>query len=248
MCRLSQTSPTSGVALHCGTGVSIQSQTRKVVDDVSLEVAPGEIVALLGTNGAGKSELVLGIVGVLPLLNGAIAVDETFVNGLGSQAIRRAGVAAAPEGHQVLETLSVIDNLRAAGTGLSAADCAIEVDAALEVFPELVAQEEQAAGSLSGGQQQMVAITQALVARPRFLLIDEMSLGLAPVVIDRLMQVVISLRDKGIGILLIEQFTQLALDVADRCYVLSRGQIRFDGRPAELKADRSVLERAYLGV
>lgn len=227
--------------------VSIQSQTRKVVDDVSLEVAPGEIVALLGPNGAGKSELVLGIAGVLPLLNGAVAVDEIFVNGLGSQAVRRAGIAAVPEGHQVLETLSVMDNLRAAGSGLSAADCAVEVDAAFEIFPELVALKEQAAGSLSGGQQQMVAIAQALVARPRFLLIDEMSLGLAPVIIDRLIQVVIKLRDRGIGILLIEQFTQLALDVVDRCYVLAQGQIRFEGRPAQLKADGSILERAYLG-
>ena len=174
--------------------ISIQSQTRTVVDDVSLEVAGGEIVALLGPNGAGKSELVLGIAGVMPLTSGAVAVDETFVNGLDSQAIRSAGIAAVPEGHQVLEGLSVLDNLRAAGSTLSAQDCAEQVDAAFEVFPELKALRDQAAGSLSGGQQQMVAISQALVANPRFLLIDEMSLGLAPVIIDRLIGVVQSLR------------------------------------------------------
>ncbi len=227
--------------------VSIRSHTRTVIDDVSLDVAEGEIVALLGPNGAGKSELVLGIAGAMPLTSGAVAVGETFVNGLDTQAIRRAGVAVVPEGHQVLETLSVLDNLRAAGSNLSNADCAAQVVGAFDVFPELKAISGQAAGSLSGGQQQMVAIGQALVSRPKYLLIDEMSLGLAPVIIDRLVGVVQTLRAKGIGILLIEQFTQLALDVADRCYVLSQGQIRFDGPPAQLKADRSILERAYLG-
>lgn len=227
--------------------VSIRSQTRMVVDDVSLEVDRGEIVALLGPNGAGKSELVLGIAGVLPLVSGAVAVDGAFVSGQDSQAVRRAGIAAVPEGHQVLEGLSVIDNLRAAGSNLSKAECAREVDAVLAVFPELWSLKDQMAGSLSGGQQQMVAISQALVSRPQFLLIDEMSLGLAPVIIDRLIGVVQELRAKGIGILLVEQFTQLALDVADRCFVLSQGKMRFEGHPQELRANRSILERAYLG-
>ena len=227
--------------------VSIQSHTRTVVDDVSLEVAGGEIVALLGPNGAGKSELVLGIAGVIPVVSGAVAVDGNLVNGQNSQAVRRAGIAAVPEGHQVLEGLSVIDNLHAAGSSLSAAECATEVEAALAIFPELRALKDQLAGSLSGGQQQMVAISQALVARPRYLLIDEMSLGLAPVIIGRLFGVVQDFRAKGIGILLVEQFTQLALDVADRCCVLSQGRIQFDGYPNELRNDRSILEKAYLG-
>lgn len=227
--------------------ISIKTNTRTVIDDVSLDVGGGEIVALLGPNGAGKSELVLGIAGAMPLASGAVAVNETFINGLDTQAVRRAGIAAVPEGHQVLEGLNVIDNLRAAGSTLSPVECSEEVDAALRVFPELKALGSQAAGSLSGGQQQMVAIAQALIARPRFLLIDEMSLGLAPVIIERLIGVVHDLRTKGIGILLIEQFTQLALDVADRCYVLSQGKIRFEGKPQTLKTDRSILERAYLG-
>ncbi len=227
--------------------VTIQSQTRTVVEDVSLNVAQGEIVALLGPNGAGKSELVLGIAGVIPLTSGAIAVDETFVNGTGVQSIRNAGIAVVPEGHQVLGGLSVIDNLQAAGPHLSAEERDAEVNRAFETFPELKALKYQAAGVLSGGQQQMVAIAQALVSRPRFLLVDEMSLGLAPVIIGRLINVVRHLRKQGIGILLIEQFTQLALDVADRCYVLSQGKIQFDGPPSQLKADQSILERAYLG-
>lgn len=229
------------------SNITLKSNARTVVNDVSLSVAEGEIVALLGPNGAGKSELVLGIAGVMPLASGAVAVDETFVNGAGIQAIRKAGIAAVPEGHQTLGGLSVIDNLRAAGPALSPTDRDAEVDKAFKIFPELVALKHQAAGSLSGGQQQMVAIAQALVSRPRFLLIDEMSLGLAPVIIDRLIGVIRDLRDQGIGILLIEQFTQLALDVADRCYVISQGEIKFDGLPAQLKADATILERAYLG-
>lgn len=229
------------------SNITIKSSARTVINDVSLEVEKGEIVALLGPNGAGKSELVLGIAGVMPLASGAVAMDETFINGVGVQAIRAAGVAAIPEGHQVLGGLSVIDNLRAAGPMLSTADREVEVENAFAVFPELRAKQHQLAGSLSGGQQQMVAIAQALVSRPQFLLIDEMSLGLAPVIIDRLIGVIRDLRARGIGILLIEQFTQLALDVADRCYVLSQGEVKFKGSPAQLKGDRSILERAYLG-
>lgn len=229
------------------SNITIKSSSRTVVNDVSLNVAEGQIVALLGPNGAGKSELVLGIAGVLPLASGAVAVDGTFVNGAGIQSIRSAGVAVVPEGHQVLGGLSVLDNLRAAGPSLMAAERELEVASAFEIFPELVALKDQVAGSLSGGQQQMVAIAQALVTRPRFLLIDEMSLGLAPVIIDRLINVIRTLRAQGIGILLIEQFTQLALDVADHCYVLSQGKLHFEGTPEQLKADPSILERAYLG-
>jgi len=229
------------------SNLTIKSNTRTVIDDVSLEVAEGQIVALLGPNGAGKSELVLGLAGVMPLTSGAFAIDETFLNGKGIHAIRAAGIAAVPEGHQVLGGLSVLDNLKAAGHKLSTADKEIEVAKAFAIFPELSKIKDQAAGSLSGGQQQMVAIGQALVSKPRFLLIDEMSLGLAPVIIDRLIDVIRELRAQGIGILLIEQFTQLALDVADYCYVLSQGKLRFEGRPEQLKSDRSILERAYLG-
>ena len=227
--------------------VTIKSKTRTVLNGVSLEVAEGQIVALLGPNGAGKSELVLGIAGVMPITAGGIAVDETFINGAGVGAIRAAGVAAVPEGHRLLGGLSVLDNLAAAGPALTASELDDEIAKALDVFPELVPLKGHVASTLSGGQQQMVAIAQALVSRPRFLLIDEMSLGLAPVVIDRLISVVRGLRDKGIGILLIEQFTQLALDVADRCYILSQGEIQFEGAPARLKSEPSILERAYLG-
>lgn len=227
--------------------ITIKSNMRTVINDVSIEVQAGQIVALLGPNGAGKSELVLAIAGVMPIASGTVRVNGNVLNGTGIQAIRAQGVAAVPEGHQVLEGLSVLDNLCAAAPSLSRAERDNAVANALDVFSELVPLQNQAAGSLSGGQQQMVAIAQALVSRPRFLLIDEMSLGLAPVIIDRLIGVVRDLRTQGVGILLIEQFTQLALDVADRCYVLSQGKVRFEGVPAELKSDHTILERAYLG-
>lgn len=227
--------------------LTIKSATRTVVNGVSLEVPAGKIVALLGPNGAGKSELVLGIAGVMALITGTVVVDETVVSGKGIGAIRAAGIAAVPEGHQVMAGISVIDNLRAAGPMLGNADLETEVENALNTFPELRKITGQAAGSLSGGQQQMVAIAQALVSRPKYLLIDEMSLGLAPMIIDRLVGVIRTLRDRGIGILLIEQFTQLALDVSDHCYVLAGGEMQFSGLPAQLKSDRTILERAYLG-
>lgn len=226
--------------------VTIEGPTRRVIDQVSLTVEPGQIVALLGPNGAGKSELVLGIAGVLPV-TGQILVENADVTGKGVQTIRAQGIAAIPEGHQTLPSLSVIDNLRAAGPELSDAELEASVEDALEIFPELREKSQQAAGSLSGGQQQMVAIAQALVSRPQYLLLDEMSLGLAPVIIERLVGVVRNLRAKGMGILLIEQFTQLALDVADQAHVIAQGRLKFSGTPEKLKEDRSILEQAYLG-
>lgn len=208
------------------TGFSIEAATRKVVDDVSIDVPPGQIVVLLGPNGAGKSELELGIAGLMPA-SGSVRLGERDLAGKAPQTIRTAGVAAVPEGHQTLAGLSVLDNLRAAGPHLSDADLDEQVARAFEVFPELDALLDRRAGLLSGGQQQMVAIAQALVSRPKVLLIDEMSLGLA--------------------ILLIEQFTQLALGVADHCHVIAQGRLQFSGCPTILKKDRTLLERAYLG-
>jgi branched-chain amino acid transport system ATP-binding protein len=228
------------------TDLTVATSVRTLVNGVSLEVRPGEIVALLGPNGAGKSELVLGIAGMLPA-KGKITIGERDLAGANAQTVRAAGVAAVPEGHQTLSGLSVRDNLRAAGPHLGAADLEVQVDQALAVFPELKAMLDRRAGLLSGGQQQMVALAQALVSRPKILLIDEMSLGLAPVIIERLVEVVRRLRASGMGILLIEQFTHLALSVADRCHVIAQGRLQFSGTPDQLRADPTLLERAYLG-
>lgn len=227
--------------------MSIQSETRTVVDDLNIKVPAGKIVAMLGPNGAGKSELILGIAGVIPS-TGTVSIGKSVVSGEGVRGIREAGIAAVPEGHQALSGMSVMDNLRASGPALSDDELALEVKNALDVFPELEKLSGQIAGSMSGGQQQMLSIAQALVSRPKFLLIDEMSLGLAPVVIDRLVSVVQLLRAKNIGILLVEQFTQLALDVSDHAYVMAQGKLRFSGSPEKLKSDSEILEKAYLGL
>lgn len=228
------------------TDFTIETATRRVVDSVSLDVPEGQIVALLGPNGAGKSEIVLGIAGMMPA-TGGVRIGDTDLAGRDAQTIRAAGIAAVPEGHQTLAGLSVRDNLRAAGPHLTEDDLVDQMNRALSVFPELDALLDRRAGTLSGGQQQMVAIAQALVSKPRILLIDEMSLGLAPIVIERLVEVVRGLRDQGLGILLIEQFTQLALGIADKAHVISQGRLQFSGHPCELRQDESLLERAYLG-
>lgn len=226
--------------------MSIQSTTRTVVDEISIDIPAGQIVALLGPNGAGKSELILGIAGAMAA-TGSVSIGSEIVSDKGIQGIREAGIAAVPEGHQVLSGMSVLDNLKASGPMLSDDDLAVEITNALEIFPELSKLTGQMAGSMSGGQQQMLSIAQALISRPKFLLIDEMSLGLAPVIIDRLVGVVQNLRTRGIGILLIEQFTQLALDVSDHAYVMARGKLQFSGSPEQLKHNPGILEKAYLG-
>ncbi len=234
---------TSVLHVECMT---IQTATRTVVDDISIDVPAGRIVAMLGPNGAGKSELVLGIAGGMPA-TGQVLIDRQLVSGTGIQNIRAAGIAAVPEGHRVLSGMSMLDNLKASGPMLSDDELAGEIESVFEIFPELKKLSNQPAGSMSGGQQQMLAIAQALVSRPRFLLIDEMSLGLAPVIIDRFVGVIQQLRSNGIGILLIEQFTQLALGISDHCYVMAQGKLQFSGSPKKLKRNSLILERAYLG-
>jgi branched-chain amino acid transport system ATP-binding protein len=219
---------------------------KPVVQGVSLQLEPGKITAVLGANGAGKSELVLGIAGVLPLASGGVKLDRTSLAGRGPGAVRAAGVAAVPEGHRVLTRLSVDDNLRAAGSLLDQVEPTLSDTYAL--FPELAERKTQIAGTLSGGQQQMVALAHAMMCRPRFLLIDEMSLGLAPLVVKRLMGFVAGLRDRGVGVLLIEQFTDLALGVADDAIVLRAGKMRYSGPAKTLLEDPKKLDEAYFGM
>ena len=216
------------------------------VAGVSLSIAPGQVTAVLGANGAGKSELVLGLAGMLPLSAGSIEADGVALAGRGPDTIRRAGVAAVPEGHRVLTRLSVDDNLRAAGSILPDGVAQTLADT-YALFPELAERKTQLAGTMSGGQQQMLALGHAMMARPRYLLIDEMSLGLAPLVVKRLMGFVEGLKARGVGILLIEQFTDLALGVSEEAMVLRSGKVRFAGPAARLRDDKTALNAAYFG-
>ncbi|HUW35982.1 MAG TPA: ABC transporter ATP-binding protein [Rhodocyclaceae bacterium] len=220
--------------------------TKTVLHDISMRLEAGRTVAVLGPNGAGKSSLVLALAGVLAPASGSVALDGVRVTGLSPDRVRQAGIAAVPEGHQVLTRLTVRENLEVAVPERGSADIAGSVERAYQLFPELREIACRPAGALSGGQQQMVALAQGILSRPSFLLADEMSLGLAPVIVGRLMKAVRQIAAEGIGVLLIEQFTHVALKLADHVYVLNRGRIGFQGSPAELAANPAVLQEAYL--
>jgi branched-chain amino acid transport system ATP-binding protein len=227
-------------------GLTVAALGKTVVDNVSLTVRSGQVTALLGANGAGKSELVLAIAGLMPVTGGTIIADGLAITGAKPDAIRAAGVAAVPEGHQVLTQLTVEENLAVAGSILSVAEAAQAMTEVYAIFPELAERKQQLAGTLSGGQQQMVAIGHALMARPKYILIDEMSLGLAPLIVKRLSVVVGALAGKGIGVLLVEQFVEVALALASEVVVLRKGSVRLVSDPAALRADPALLTAAYL--
>ena len=226
--------------------LNVRRGNKLVVDGLSLTLEAGKITALLGPNGAGKSSLVLALAGMLPVDGGTVEIDGKPMVGQSPENIRGAGLAAVPEGHRVLSGLSVDDNLHAAGFGQSVADAADAVADVYRIFPELAERKAQRAGSMSGGQQQMLALGHALVARPKFILADEMSLGLSPLIVKRLMGVIVKLAEQGTGILLIEQFTHIALKLAHHAHVMSRGKITFAGAPQQLLDEPEILHRAYL--
>jgi branched-chain amino acid transport system ATP-binding protein len=222
-----------------------------VLHGVSVSVAPGTVTAVIGANGAGKTTLLRAISGVLPVRGGSVTVDGRSLAGLRPREIVRSGVVHVPEGRQVFAHLTVRENLELggyvvrgkAGSGTSGDPLA----AALEVFPALVPMLERYAGTLSGGQQQMLAIGRGLAAAPRFLLLDEPSLGLAPQVVANIFAVVDRLRRNGVGVLLVEQNGRLALDASEQALVLERGDVVLQGPSSELAKDPQVIER-YLGV
>lgn len=226
--------------------IAVSRGGKTVLQDVTLSVREGEIVALLGANGAGKSSLVLAAAGALPLDQGRIRAGGRDVTDAAPHAVRTAGIAAVPEGHRVLTGLSVQENLEAAGAFLSSQRMREGVESAYATFPELADRRRQQAGSMSGGQQQMLALGQALVGNPKVIIADEMSLGLAPLIVHRLLEVAKTLAAAGTGILLIEQFTHLALAVSDRATVLDRGRVVFSGSAQELSDRPQVLHEAYL--
>lgn len=230
------------------TGLEVREGNRKLLSGVELKLDPGTITAVLGANGAGKSELVLAIAGVLPIASGHVLVNGTEITGKGPEVIRRAGVAAVPEGHRVLTQLSVDDNLRAAGTLLDRAQLEDVLSDTYALFPELAERKQQKAGTMSGGQQQMLALGHAMMSKPKYLLIDEMSLGLAPLIVKRLVGFVTELKKRNVGVLLIEQFTDMALSISDDAMVLRGGVVRYAGRASGLLEKPELLDQAYFGI
>ena len=219
---------------------------RPVVRKVSIEVTPGEVTALLGPNGAGKSSLVLAVGGVLRPESGTVGFGEHNLTGARPERIRQAGVAIVPEGRRLLTDLTVKDNLQVACYALSREEARTGLAYALELFPELEKRYDVAARLLSGGEQQMLVLAQALVSQPKFIFIDELSLGLAPVVVQRLIPTIHKVAEGGVGVLLIEQFATVALGLANRAYIMEGGHIQFSGTASELRDNPDLLHSAYL--
>lgn len=219
----------------------------EVLHGISLKVASGEIVALVGANGAGKSTLLNTISGVVATRAGQILFHDASIRGRRPAAIARAGLRQVPEGRRVFAELSVADNLHLGGYGLRRADVEARLPRIFELFPRLLERRSQAAGTMSGGEQQMLAIGRALAAGPRLLMLDEPSMGLAPLVVAEIFRLIRQLRDEfDLGILLVEQNARAALRIADRACVLSLGRIEMEGTGAELLHDPAVVE-AFLG-
>jgi branched-chain amino acid transport system ATP-binding protein len=226
--------------LACGYG------EFAAVHDLSLSVAAGEITALIGPNGAGKTSTLMCIAGHVARRAGRIALDGEAIDALPPQQRVRRGIAIAPEGRRLFKNLSVTDNLRVGGLIQPAADFAADRARVLELFPRLAERVDSLAGNLSGGEQQMLAIGRALMTRPRLLLIDELSLGLMPKVIDACYDALRRLRAEGLAILLVEQNTERVLSDADRVTVLESGHAVWAGTTVEARADPDMLA-AYLG-
>jgi branched-chain amino acid transport system ATP-binding protein len=213
---------------------------------VTLSVDVGEIVTLLGPNGAGKTTTVRSISGLLVPRAGAIELEGRNLVGLPPHAIVYRGVAHAPEGRRIFNRLSVVENLEMGAYSRSDPGVADDVERVMTVFPRLRERRAQVAGTLSGGEQQMLAIARALMANPRLLLLDEPSMGLAPVVVEQIFQTIDDINRQGTTILLVEQNAAMALQIAHRAYVLETGTIGLSGTATEL-AQNSEVRRAYLG-
>ena len=226
--------------------ITVERGGRAVVKDVTIPVPAGEVTALLGPNGAGKSSLVLAIGGVLKPHPGSVSLDGVELAGRRPEKIRAAGVAIVPEGRRLLPDLSVDDNIKVATYALSKQAAAEGRARALELFPRLGERLNVSARLLSGGEQQMVVLAQALVSQPKFILIDELSLGLAPVIVNQLIPVIRSVSASGVGVLLIEQFATVALSLANGAHVMEGGVLRYSGTAAELKERPELLRSAYL--
>ena len=219
-----------------------------VLRGIDLSIPTGSITALIGANGAGKTTLLRAISGIIPTDAGTIRYDDQDIVGMPPQDIVRAGLVQVPEGRRLFPEMSVLENLLVGSSSPAARPKRDEnLAMVLELFPKVSERQSQLAGTLSGGEQQMVAIARALMASPRLLLLDETSLGLAPIVVDEIFVAVRRLAAQGLTILVVEQNTALALEVADHGYVLEQGRFAIQGAASSLMADPRV-KQAYLGI
>ena len=226
------------------TGLSSGYGKIRVLSGVSLSIRAGEVVALLGPNGAGKTTLLRAMSGLLPW-SGRVHFDGQDLAGFGPRETVKCGLAHVVEGHRVFTQLSVFDNLMLAAYDLQRTERAPRVEEVFALFPEISAKRHERAAWLSGGQQQILAVAQGLIRRPRLLMLDEPSAGLSPVLVDRVLDVVQRLREGGTAVLLVEQLIEKALALADRVYALARGSIVLEARTSEADLPHR-LEQAYM--
>ena len=230
------------------SGLNVSYGDVQVLWDINLEIRPGESVALVGSNGAGKTTLLKTIAGLLHPRSGRIQFGDMDITALKPGVRVHQGLALVPEGRQLFYGLSVRENLlMGAYTRKDRAQVMRDLEWVLELFPELRDRQNQLAGTLSGGEQQMCAIGRGLMSKPKMLLIDELSLGLAPVIVDRLVRTMHDIHAAGVTLFLVEQDIQTAFDIAERGYVLETGHIVRQGTGNELLADDQV-RQAYLGI
>jgi branched-chain amino acid transport system ATP-binding protein len=218
----------------------------KALKGISLRVNEGEVVALLGANGAGKSTTLKAISGLVKAKAGSISFLGQNVNRLNPTAIVSLGLAHCPEGRRVFTGMTVLENLTLGASQRTDAEVQADIDKMFRMFPILAERRKQVSGTLSGGEQQMLALARALMSRPKMLLLDEPSLGLAPLIIKNIFATLEQLKQQKVTILLVEQNVSLALAFADRAYVLRTGQVRLEGNAKDLRDDERVTE-AYLG-
>lgn len=227
-------------------GLQVRYGPVQAVRGIDLTVQQGEIVALMGANGAGKSSTLNALVGLVPKSGGQVLFDGHDITGALPETLAARGLTLSPEGRRVFGALSVEDNLRMGAFGLSdPAEIARNRDRIHDLFPILAERRQQFAGTLSGGQQQMLAVGRALMCNPKLLLLDEPSLGLAPKIVEQVFALITTLRDQGITIVVVEQNVGMALEIADRGYVFASGQIELSGSAADLQND--AMQSAYLG-
>lgn len=220
----------------------------QVLFDLDLEVGEGEIVALLGTNGAGKTTILRVVSGILKPVAGEVTWKGRSLRGIKPADIVRAGVVQMPGGRGVFPGLSVQENLEMGGflLGRDSAKRKAAIEEVLEIFPALADRRRQVAGSLSGGQQQMLTLAKSFVMKPKLLLVDELSLGLAPKVVEELLEILRAFNREGLSILLVDQHVDLALEVASRAYFIERGEIRFSGPSSKLLGRNDLLRSVFL--
>jgi branched-chain amino acid transport system ATP-binding protein len=217
------------------------------VRDLDLQVEQGEIVGLIGANGAGKSTTMLSIMGAVKPRSGAVVFDGTNITGMAPEDVLKRGIAPVMEGRRIFPSLTVGENLRmGAATQKDKAQVEADIDRWCDFFPILRERIDRPAGNLSGGQQQMLAVARALMSRPRMLLMDEPSLGLAPLLVSEIFKLTSELRSLGMTILIVEQNVRMTLNIADRAYLLNLGRVAFSGTPDQIRAEAN-LEQTYLG-